>query len=56
MEDTQERWHYEIAALLHSKSKAQMLIDMPASELPFWEALINIHIEEENARFANANG
>jgi hypothetical protein len=56
MEDHRERFHYELALALHSTSKAQMLIDMPASELPYWAALFTLKNEEEQAAIDAARG
>jgi hypothetical protein len=46
MEGGHERFHYELALLLHC-TKAEMLHRIPASELPYWAALFEIHAQEE---------
>jgi len=54
MEDRRERFHYELAMIFHCP-KAEMLERIPASELPYWAALFDLHIEEYNARVAAVN-
>lgn len=46
MTDPVERFHYELTLLLGYGSKAALLDGIPASELPFWAALIDIKNDE----------